>query len=162
MNVRRIALVALLSWGTAALADTPSPEKLARIQAEQSAAQERIRIKYGNRKSTEMDREERRQLLEDERAAALQVLDKHGVTAKEFARASSRMSRDDQSRVTVERKSLEQKQPEKPEKPSAGGGGGEVAIEYGNGGDADEASTSRGSSKGSKSKGGKSSKQRRR
>jgi hypothetical protein len=156
MNVRHIVAAALLCWGTAALAESIAPDKLAKIQAEQGAAQDRIRIKYGNRKPSEMERDERRQMLEDERKAAQEVLDKHGVTAKDYARASSRLSRDDQARVQAESKALQQKETKSPS-----GGDGEVTIEYGTTGDDDGVSESRSSSKGSRSK-SKSSKRRRR
>jgi hypothetical protein len=135
MNVRHIA-AALLLWGTAAHAGDLSPEQVARIRAEQQAADERVRLAHEGRKPSEMDTEQRRQFLEDQRRANQEVLDKHGVTAKEFARASSRMSREEMGRADAEGRALKERKAT--EKPSSGGGAPEVKIEYSkNGGDAD-------------------------
>jgi len=162
MNVRHIA-AALLLWGTAAHAGDLSPEQVARIRAEQQAADERVRIAHDGRKPSEMSSEQRKQFLEDQRRANQEVLDKHGVTAKEFARASSRMSREDLGRADAESRALKEKKTVEKPSSSSGGGAQEVKIEYSkNGGDADLDDDEAPAAAPKKKKAKKSSKRRRR
>jgi|GEM_PF-1199113 hypothetical protein len=87
--------LALIALCLAFVADEPlSAEKTAVISREQEKAQAEVDAKYGNKKPTELSADERRQQAKDRAAAEQQVLDKNGVSAKEWARESLRKDRE--------------------------------------------------------------------
>lgn len=112
--------LSLLSLCLALVADEPIPaEKAAVIERAQSKAQAEVSAKYGNKKSTELSQDERRQMVKDQAAAEKAVLEKHGVDAKQWARESLKRDRaqyaDNQQRV----KDLETKEKADEEKRKA-------------------------------------------
>lgn len=74
-------------------ADDVTPAKAAEIQRAQTKAQAEVSAKYGNKKSSELSPDERRQMVRDQQAADKAVLDKAGVDAKTWARESVKMDR---------------------------------------------------------------------
>jgi hypothetical protein len=102
--------LALVTLCLALVADEPlTPEKSASIAREQAKAQAEVSAKYGNKKSSELSQDERRQMIKDQAAADRQVLEKNGVSAKEWARESMRKDREQ----FAQQKQLEKDQAEK-------------------------------------------------
>jgi hypothetical protein len=100
-----IPVLALLSGG--ALADDLPLEKLAEIQRDERKAVEQVNAAHGNKKPSEMSGEERRQLIQEQQSASQKVLNDHGVTAKDYARSSAALSREDRARLEQTRRQLE-------------------------------------------------------
>ncbi|WP_233595972.1 MULTISPECIES: hypothetical protein [Corallococcus] len=86
-----------------------SPEKVAAIRRDEAAAQTKVEAAYGNRKSSEMSNAERGQAIRDQQAEAAKVMEKHGISAKEYAGYTARMSPEDNARAANEAKRLEDK-----------------------------------------------------
>lgn len=128
MNVRRIA-AALLLWGAAAHAEELSPEQVGKIQQQEQEALDKVNAAHGNKKAADMDRDERRQFMEEQRQASKEVLEKNGVSAKDYARASSTMSRDDRERAGAAKASAKAESEKKANVKEAGAK--EPTIEYG-------------------------------
>jgi hypothetical protein len=128
----RKLLFALLAFPASAFADPPSPEDVAKIQYEQDQANADIDKKYGNKKSSEMSSSERKEMMNDKAAAERAVLEKHGVSAKDFSRAQAKQSLDDRAQ-TREASDKLKKDAEAAKKKDDGKGKGEVVIEKGNG-----------------------------
>ena len=106
--MRSLLLTALLLT-CSAYADDLTPENMAKIQNEQAKANEAIDKKYGNKKPSELSADDRRQMMKDKSAAEREVLEKHGTDPKSFARASSKMSRDDRAATDSATKDLQKK-----------------------------------------------------
>lgn len=85
----------LLTVAVAALlyADELNPQTAAAIAREQAKAQAKVGEKYGNRKSSELSTDERRQMIKDQAAAEKEVLDKHGLDPRDWARYEARQGR---------------------------------------------------------------------
>lgn len=75
--------------------DGISLETQAQIEREQEKAQAEVAKKYGNKKSSELSPDERRQMIKDQAEAERQVLEKAGVDPKQYARDSIKRSRSD-------------------------------------------------------------------
>ncbi|CAM3666181.1 MULTISPECIES: hypothetical protein [Corallococcus] len=86
-----------------------SPEKVAAIRRDEAAAQTKVEATYGNRKPSEMSNAERGQSIRDQQAEAAKVMEKHGISAKEYAGYTARMSPEDNARAANEDKRLEDK-----------------------------------------------------
>lgn len=84
-----------------------TPEKVAAIRRDEQQAAAKVNAEYGNRKPSEMSQEERRQAIQKQEAASAATLDKHGVSAKDYARYTARMTPDDNERAKAEEKRLE-------------------------------------------------------
>jgi hypothetical protein len=109
---RRTSVLLLVSWLTApgvALAQDEelTPEKIAAIRRDEKAAQDKVNEAYGNRKPSEMSTEERRQVIQDQQRAGLDVMAKHGVSDKEYSRHVARMGREEREAVDQAEKKLE-------------------------------------------------------
>ena len=103
-----LSLVALC---LALVADEPmAPEKSAGIEREQQKAQAEVNTKYGNKKPTELSREERSQMAKDLANADKAVLDKNGVDPKQWARESLKKNRDEYAKGKELVKGLEEKE----------------------------------------------------
>jgi len=148
MRLRRLS-AALLLLGASTFAEEVPPETLGRIQAEQRQAEQDIAASHGNRKPSEMDREERRQVMEEQKKANNAVLEKYGVSAKDYAHASSRLSREDRAQVEASEKRAAAEK--RAEQGKAAGAPGEVAIEYGKGAEAGKGDKGKGKGKGESS-----------
>ena len=91
-------------------ADDLSPEKAAKVQKDREKAMADVAKKYGNKKSSELSQDERREMIRDQRAAETAVLDKNGVDPKEFARYEAKMSLNDRAATKAERERLDRKE----------------------------------------------------
>lgn len=86
-----------------------SPEKVAAIQRDEAAVQTKVQAAYGNRKPSEMSNAERGQAIRDQQAEAAKVMEKHGISTKEYANYTARMTPEDNARAANESKRLEDK-----------------------------------------------------
>ncbi|WP_163785970.1 hypothetical protein [Myxococcus vastator] len=108
----RSALLLVASWlvipGQALAADGAelTPEKVAEIRRDEAQALSQVDAEYGNRKSSEMSTAERREAIDKQQAASAAVLEKHGVSAKDYARFEARMSPADNARAKAEEQRL--------------------------------------------------------
>lgn len=129
-----MSTLALLTAISLALApDDFDAERAAAIEREQAKETAAVGARYGNKKSTELSREERAQMIRDQQTAEKQVLEKYGMTAKEWARAQMNRTRDQASQVKEANKALETKEKAAAEKASAEKAGGpkEIVIQRG-------------------------------
>ncbi|WP_223755089.1 hypothetical protein [Myxococcus sp. RHSTA-1-4] len=85
-----------------------TPEKVAQIRRDESQALAKVNEEFGNRQPSELSSEERAQAIDKQQAAAAAVLEKHGVSAKEYARYEARMRPEDNARAEAEKKRLEE------------------------------------------------------
>ena len=108
-------------------------ERAASIEREQAKETAAVTAKYGNKKSTELSRDERAQMIRDQSAAEQKVLDKYGVSPKEWARAQMNRSREQADQVRQANKALEAKEKAAAEKAAAEKAGGprEIVIQRG-------------------------------
>jgi hypothetical protein len=108
---RRTSVLLVASWlavpGLALAQEELTPEKIAAIRRDEKAAQAKVDAAYGNRKPSEMSTEERRQVIQEQQAAGLGVMEKHGVSDKEYSRHVARMSREEREAVEQAEKKLE-------------------------------------------------------
>ncbi|NOK36357.1 hypothetical protein HMI49_24430 [Corallococcus exercitus] len=112
--------------------DGLTPEKVAAIQRDEAAAQAKVNADYGNRKPSEMSNAERGQAIRDQQKEAAKVMEKHGVSAKEFATFTARMTPEDNQRAANEAKRLDDKaKAEKEAEAKKRKGDGEVHIQQG-------------------------------
>src|SRR5438128_852334 len=68
-----------------------------------------IAKKYGNKKSSELSQDERRDMIQEQRAAENAVMEKNGVDPKEMARYEAKMNLADRAATKTEREKLDQK-----------------------------------------------------
>ncbi|WNG18506.1 hypothetical protein [Cystobacter fuscus] len=130
---RRLSVLLLSTWLSVpvlALAEDLPPEKLARIRRDEKEALEKVNAAHGGKKSSEMNTAERRQIIEEQQQALQGVLDKHGVSNKDYARQTARMGPKQNAQVDAAEKALEaRKQGAEASSP------GEIPIERGWGSD---------------------------
>lgn len=132
---RRPSALLLASWLLVpglSLAEELDPEKVARIRREEKAALAEVDKQHGNKKPSEMSNAERREVIEEQEAAVARVLEKHGVTAKDYLRYTTRMGREDNAAVAeaMERQEAEEKARKEAEARKKAGSG-EVVIQQG-------------------------------
>ncbi len=96
---RAVLTLSLLSWCAAALGQELTPERLGELRAEEQRAVDEVAKSHGNKKPSEMSREERDALIREQAAASAAVLQKHGVDAKDYARANAKLGRDGAARA---------------------------------------------------------------
>ena len=87
--------------------DELTPEKVAQIRRDEAAAMKKVSAEFGDRKPSEMSNEERGQQARMQASATASVLEKHGVSAKEYERFSARMGREGNERAAAEAQRLE-------------------------------------------------------
>jgi hypothetical protein len=108
---RRTSALLLASWlvvpGLSLADEELDPEKVARIRRDEAAARAKVDAAHGNKKPSEMDNEERGQVIQEQKDASAGVLKKHGVTAKEYATYTAKMSREDTKAVAAAEARLE-------------------------------------------------------
>ncbi|WP_342374701.1 hypothetical protein NVS55_25570 [Myxococcus stipitatus] len=85
-----------------------TPEKVAHIRRDEATALQKVDDEFGNRKSSEMSNEERGQAIRKTSAATAAVLEKHGVTAKEYERFTARMGQEGNERAKAEGQRLDE------------------------------------------------------
>lgn len=106
----RFFILASMLTALVAYADDLTPEKRAKLQRDQQKAAEAVNKKYGDKKPSEMSAEERKSLMKDKAAAEREVLEKAGVDPKDFARSTSKMSREEKANTDAAGKDLEAKE----------------------------------------------------
>jgi hypothetical protein len=107
---RRLSVLLISTWlivPAIALAEDLPPEKLARIRRDEKAALERVNAAHGSKKSSEMSTAERRQVIQEQQEAIQGVMDKHGVSSKDYARQTARMGPKQNAEVDAAEKSLD-------------------------------------------------------
>jgi hypothetical protein len=133
---RRLSLLLLSTWLTVpslAFAEDLTPEQMARIRRDEKEAMDKVNAAHGNKKASELSTEERREIIREQQEAARGVMDKHGVSAKDYARQTARMGPKGNEAVAAAEKSLEAKEK------AAGAGAakaegdeaGEIQIQHG-------------------------------
>ncbi|QDE98498.1 hypothetical protein [Myxococcus xanthus] len=135
----RSALLLVASWlvipGQALAADSAelTPEKVAEIRRDEAQALSKVDEEYGNRKSSEMSTAERREAIDKQKAASASVLEKHGVSGKDFARYEARMSPADNARAKAEEQRLAEaaKAAKAAKQPAPAGAPEEVHVQQG-------------------------------
>lgn len=101
-----LALALVLTLG----ADELTPDKAAQVQHDRDKAMADVSKKYGNKKSSELSSDERREMIRDQREADKQVLEKNGVEAKDMARYEARMNLSDREATKAAKERIEQKE----------------------------------------------------
>jgi hypothetical protein len=112
---RRMSVLLVATWlavpGMAWAQDEElTPEKIAAIRRDEQAAQAKVDAAYGNRKPSEMSSEERQKAIQDQQSAGLAVMEKHGVSDKDYARRVARLSPEEREAVAREEKRLEEEE----------------------------------------------------
>lgn len=96
----------LMLGGTVRAADL-TPEQVAKIRLSEKAELKKVADAHGNKKPGEMDNDERREVIEQQAAASQSVLDKEGVSAKDYANYTARMSLEERAREKAAEEKLE-------------------------------------------------------
>jgi hypothetical protein len=108
-RMRRLALaVALLAQ--AALAAELTPQQLALIKREEQKALDQVNAAHGDKKPSELSSEERRQIIEEQQKASREVLERYGVSPKDYAKASANMAGGQRAQVEAEERALAAKE----------------------------------------------------
>ncbi|MFZ5443435.1 MAG: hypothetical protein ACOZQL_25735 [Myxococcota bacterium] len=124
--------LSLVTLCLALVADEPMPvEKSAAITREQEKAQAEVSAKYGNKKSSELSQDERRQMIREQIEADKKVLDKYGVSAKDWARESIRKDRDQYASQKQAEKALAEKEKAQAEAAKKDPGAKEIQVQKG-------------------------------
>lgn len=123
----------LVAFALSFAPDDFDAERAATIEREQAKETAAVAEKYGKKKSTELSRDERAAMIRDQQAAEKKVLDKYGVSQKEWARAQMNRTRDQAGQVREANKALEAKEKAAAEKEKAekAGGPNEIVIQKG-------------------------------
>jgi|GEM_PF-5317307 len=124
------ALSAALLLSAPALADL-DPGQVGQIKDEQKAAVAKVHAAHGNKAEKDMSPEERTQQAQEENQASVGVLDKHGVSDKEFSRYTSQMDRSSQASAKAAEKDAAEKREAKAAEKAKPAAPGEVQIERG-------------------------------
>ncbi|MBM7115527.1 hypothetical protein [Archangium primigenium] len=110
---RRLSVLMCSAWLATPLAVSAqnlSPEEIARIQLDEKAALKKIDAAHGGKKPSEMSNAERRQVIEEQQAARQAVMERHGVSDKDYARQTARMGPKQNEAVAAAQKQLEAQQ----------------------------------------------------
>ncbi|MBL9036952.1 MAG: hypothetical protein JNG84_00425 [Archangium sp.] len=91
-------------------ADELPPERAAAIEAESAKELRAVDAKYGNRKLSELSNDERRALGQEKAEAERKVLEKNGVSVKEWARESAKRSPKESAQVKQAGQQLEKRE----------------------------------------------------
>ncbi len=105
-----LLLPALLLALPAIAADDLTPAKVAKIGRDTEKAHQAIDKKYGNKKSSELSSEERKQVIHERAAAEREVLGKHNVEGKEYTRYTMRQTREERAATKQAAEALESKE----------------------------------------------------
>jgi hypothetical protein len=109
--MRASLLLAALTLAAPAFADDDlTPEKTAKIEREKNKALEAVDKKYGNRKSSEMSSDERREVIRERAAAENEVLEKNNVSPKAYVSYTAHMNKEDRAATKAADAKLEEKE----------------------------------------------------
>ncbi len=89
--------------------EATTPDKAAVIERQEQKAQAEVSAKYGNKKPTELSREDRKAMDQDLANASKAVLEKNGVDPKQWARDSLKRDRSEYAKTKELVKDLEAK-----------------------------------------------------
>lgn len=130
MNRLTAALSAALLLSAPAFADL-DPGQVGQIQDEQKAAVAKVHEAHGNKAEKDMSPQERAQQAREENQASEGVLQKHGVSDKDYTRYTTQMDRSDQAAAkAAEEDAQKKREAQAAEKPKEAAPG-EVQIERG-------------------------------
>ena len=134
--MRTALILATLSLALPALADEElTPEKSAKIERDKTKAMDEVDKKHGNKKSSELTSEERKEVIGERAAAERAVFEKNGVTAKGYTAYTSKMNKDDRAATKAADAKLEAKEKADAaaaaEKAKNGDGPKEVQVQHG-------------------------------
>jgi hypothetical protein len=115
----RIFLAALVLSSSLAFADDLTPAKAATIQRQRKAALDEVNKKYGNKKPSELTNDERRALISEQNEAVGKVLDKNGVSAKEFSKYEATSSTQDRQAAKAQGEAMDAEEKKAAEKKPA-------------------------------------------
>jgi hypothetical protein len=104
--MNRLVLAVVLLASTLALAGDLDPKKAAEIRRDREKAMADIDKKYGNKK---LSKAEMNAKAAEQNAAEAKVLDKHGVSAKDYGRYEAKSSKGDRAAADKEAESPKQK-----------------------------------------------------
>jgi len=135
--MNRLLSVPLLLAASLASAGELSPAQKAKIQHEQQKAMAEVGKKYGNRKPSELSNAERRAMAQEQAEADKKVLERNGVSQKEWALSNLRMGRSEKAEMDAAGKALDAQDEAQKKKAGANGNSGpsEVKIQRGFGKD---------------------------
>ncbi len=102
-------MLSLAAAAVALLLADIDPETVAKVQHDRDKAMADINKKYGDRKSSELSQDERRDMIADQQAADQKVLEKNRVDAKEMARYEATMSLDERAAAKAAKEKLVEK-----------------------------------------------------
>ncbi|QRK05375.1 hypothetical protein JQX13_35090 [Archangium violaceum] len=128
---RRLSILLFSSWLTVpglVLAEDLTPEQLARIRRDEKAAEAKVNAAHGNKKPSEMTNAERRQMIREQQEALQEVMEKNGVSRKDYARQTARMGPKQNAEVDAAEKELEAKEKAAASKAH---GPGEIQVQQG-------------------------------
>lgn len=109
--MRSALLLAALSFALPAFADDDlNPEKAAKIERETDKALKAVDKKYGNKKSSELTSDERKEVIKERAAAEREVLEKNNVDVKAYTNYTSRQSRDERAATKQAGEALDAKE----------------------------------------------------
>src|SRR5438046_2014912 len=86
------------------------PDTVAKIDKEREKAFADISKSHGDKKPSEMDNDERKQVIQEQQAAQAAILEKNGTDAKEYGRYSAKMNQDQREQAKRTRESMDAKE----------------------------------------------------
>ncbi len=107
--MRSLFVAALVLSSSLAFAEV-TPEKAASIERERQKALDDIAKKYGNKKPSELSNDERRAKMTEESEAMNKVLDKAGVSAKEYSKFEATASNGERQAAKAAGAAMEKKE----------------------------------------------------
>lgn len=110
--MRRAVFIATLSVTLTAGAQELNPAMAAQIEHDQQKAFDDIDKKHGNKLSSEMSTDERRDIIHERAAAEEQVFEKHKVDRKDYTKYITKMGLDDRAAMKDATKKLDEKDAE--------------------------------------------------
>jgi hypothetical protein len=139
---RRTSVLLVATWlavpGLALAEEELTPEKVAAIHRDEQAAKAKVDAAYGNRKPSEMTNEERAQAAKDQQAAGLSVMEKHGVSDKEYSRHVATMPPEEREAVAraekkqeADEKAAKEAKESEQKKDDEGSSGEDIPIQQG-------------------------------
>ncbi len=135
--MRTALLLAALVFAAPALAgDDLSPEKVAQIERDTDKALKAVDKKFGNKKSSELSSDERKEIIKERSATEKAVLEKHNVEPRAYISYTARQSRADRAATKEAGEALEAKEhaAQAEKEKLAAGGPKEIVIQRGGAG----------------------------
>ncbi len=109
--MRMAFVLAALLWCGAPLADEElTPEKAAKIDRDTDKALKAVDQKFGNKKSSELTGDERKQVIAERAAAEREVLARHNVEARAYTQYTARQSKAERAATKLAGEALEAKE----------------------------------------------------